>query len=64
MSIGSTGGAVYAFALGTKLRRDAQVAVLTFEAGRVVGLQIVTFKPGAVIDVGDYTTLPVPVAGN
>ncbi|WP_269304786.1 metallophosphoesterase family protein [Aeromicrobium sp. HA] len=62
VSIGSTGGAVYAFALGTKLRRDAQVAVLTFEAGRVVGLQIVTFKPGAVIDVGDYTTLPVPVA--
>lgn len=63
LSIGSTGGAVYAFALGTKLRRDAQVAVLTFEAGRVIGLQIVTFKPGAVIDVGDYTTLPVPVAG-
>ncbi|MBA4607671.1 metallophosphoesterase family protein [Aeromicrobium sp. Marseille-Q0843] len=62
VSIGSTGGAVYAFALGTKLRRDAQVAVLTFEAGRVVGLQIVTFKPGSVIDVGDYTTLPVPVA--
>ncbi|MET1132356.1 MAG: metallophosphoesterase family protein [Aeromicrobium sp.] len=64
VSIGSTGGAVYAFALGTKLRRDAQVAVLTFEAGRVVGLQIVTFKPGGAIDVGDYTTLPVPVAAD
>lgn len=62
VSIGSTGGAVYAFALGTKLRRDAQVAVLTFEAGRVVGLQIVTFKPGGVTDIGDYTTLPVPPA--
>lgn len=59
VSIGSTGGAVYAFALGTKLRRDAQVAVLTFEDGRAVGLQIVTFKPGAVIEVGDYTPLPI-----
>jgi len=59
VSIGSTGGAVYAFALGTKLRRDAQVAVLTFEEGRTVGLQIVTFKPGAVIDVGEYTPLPL-----
>lgn len=58
LTIGSTGGAVYAFALGTKLRRDAQVAVLTFEDGRVVGLQIVTFEPGGVIDVGDYTPLP------
>lgn len=59
LSIGSTGGAVYAFALGTKLRRDAQVAVLTFEDGRVAGLQIVTFKPGAVIEVGDYTPIPL-----
>ncbi len=59
LSIGSTGGAVYAFSLGTKLRRDAQVAVLTFEAGRVVGLQIVTFEPGGVIGIGDYTTLPI-----
>ncbi|GAA3539682.1 hypothetical protein AFL01nite_25950 [Aeromicrobium flavum] len=62
LTIGSTGGAVYAFALGTKLRRDAQVAVLTFEDGRVVGLQVVTFRPGGLIDVGDYTTLPVPPA--
>lgn len=59
LSLGSTGGAVYAFSLGTKLRRNAQVAVLTFEAGRVVGLQIVTFEPGGVIDIGDYTTIPV-----
>lgn len=62
VSIGSTGGAVYAFALGTKLRRDAQVAVLTFEDGRAVGLQIVTFKPGAVIEVGDWTPLPIAEA--
>jgi len=60
LTIGSTGGAVYAFALGTKLRRDAQVAVLTFEDGRVVGFQIVTFRPGAEIVIGDYTPLPGP----
>lgn len=59
LTIGSTGGAVYAFALGTKLRREAQVAVLTFEDGRVVGLQVVAFKPGARIEIGDYTPLPV-----
>lgn len=59
LSLGSTGGAVYAFALGSKLRRNAQVAVLTFDEGRAVGLQIVTFKPGAIVDVGDYTTLPI-----
>src|SRR5699024_11955720 len=33
MSTGSTGGAVYAFALGTKLRRPAQVTVVTFDDG-------------------------------
>lgn len=51
---GSTGGAIYAFSLGTKLRRDAQVTLLTFEDGRAVGLQVVTFEPGAIIDVGEY----------
>lgn len=62
LTLGSTGGAVYAFALGTKLRRDAQVAVLTFADGKAVGLQIVTFEPGGVIALGDYT--PIPVTGS
>lgn len=57
MSLGSTGGAVYAFALGTKLRRDAQVAVLTFEDEGAVGLQVVTFEPGGIIAVGEYTPI-------
>lgn len=57
LTMASTGGAVYAFALGSKLRRDAQVTLVTFDEGRPVGLQIVTFKPGAIIDVGDYTEL-------
>lgn len=57
LSTASTGGAVYAFALGTKLRRDAQVTVVTFAEGRAVGLQIVTFAPGGIVDVGDYLPL-------
>lgn len=57
LSTGSTGGAVYAFALGSKLRRDAQVTIVTFEDGKPVGLQPVTFEPGGIIDVDTYTPL-------
>jgi hypothetical protein len=55
LTTGSTGGAVYTFALGSKLRRSAQVTVVTFRDGRPVGLQPVTFEPGGTIDVADYT---------
>ena len=55
LTTGSTGGAVYTFALGSKLRRPAQVTVVTFRDGRPVGLQPVTFEPGGTIDVADYT---------
>ena len=55
LTTGSTGGAVYTFALGSKLRRAAQVAIVTFRAGRPVGLQPVTFEPGGIIEVGDFT---------
>ncbi len=55
LTTGSTGGAVYAFALGSKLRRAAQVTVVTFRDGRPVGLQPVTFEPGGTIDVAEYT---------
>jgi predicted phosphodiesterase len=55
LSIGSTGGAVYTFALGSKLRRSAQVAIVTFRDGRPVGVQPVTFEPGGTIDVARYT---------
>lgn len=55
LSTGTTGGAVYAFALGSKLRREAQVTIVTFADGRPVGLQPVSFEPGGIIRVGDYT---------
>ncbi len=57
LTTGSTGGAVYAFALGSKLRRQAQVTIVTFRDGRPVGLQPVSFEPGGIIDVADYTEL-------
>lgn len=49
LSTGSTGGAVYAFALGSKLRRVAQATVVTFEDGRPIGLQLVDFEPGGFV---------------
>ena len=65
LTTASTGGAVYAFALGSKLRRDAQVTLVTFDDGRPVGLQIITFQPGRIIDVGDYTELELsPLPGD
>ncbi|MCW2831737.1 MAG: metallophosphoesterase [Aeromicrobium sp.] len=57
LSTGSTGGAVYAFALGSKLRRTAQVTIVTFAEGRPVGLQPVSFEPGGTIEVDDYVQM-------
>ncbi len=57
MTTGSTGGAVYAFALGSKLRREAQVTIVTFADGKPVGLQPVSFEPGGIIQVADYTPI-------
>jgi len=57
LTTASTGGAVYAFALGSKLRRTAQVTIVTFADGRPVGLQPVSFEPGGTITVADYLPL-------
>ena len=38
---GTTGGAACAIALGSKIRRDAQVTLITYRDGRPVGLQAV-----------------------
>jgi hypothetical protein len=54
LTTGTTGGAVYAFALGSKLRRSAQVTIVTFSDGVPVGLQPVTFEPGGIITVAEY----------
>ena len=57
LSTGTTGGAVYAFALGSKLRREAQVTIVTFADGKPVGLQPVSFEPGGIIRVADYSPI-------
>jgi predicted phosphodiesterase len=57
LTTGSTGGAVYAFALGSKLRREAQVTIVTFADGKPVGLQPVSFEPGGIIQVADYSPI-------
>jgi len=55
---GTTGGAAYTFALGTKLRRDAQVTLITFRDGRPVGLQPVPIATDGTITVAPYQPLP------
>jgi Icc-related predicted phosphoesterase len=64
LTTGSTGGAVLPIALGSSLRRQAQVSVVTFDAdGAPVGVQVVSFNPSKTIEVGEYVGLPLPAAG-
>ncbi len=39
---GTTGGAAYALAIGSKLRRDAMFTFVTYRDGRPVGIQPIT----------------------
>lgn len=59
LTTGSTGGAVYAFALGSKLRRPAQMTIVTFKDGRPVGLQPVDFNPGGAVTPQAYVPITV-----
>lgn len=54
---GTTGGAAYAIALGSKLRRNAQFTMLTFRDGRPAGLQPVDVDTRGRITVQDYVEL-------
>ncbi|CAN5604249.1 hypothetical protein BH18ACT8_BH18ACT8_15080 [soil metagenome] len=56
---GTTGGAAYAFALGSALRREAQVTLVTFRDGRPVGLQPVRVATDGTIEVADYVPVGV-----
>jgi len=55
---GTTGGAAYTFALGTALRRDAQVTLITFRDDRPVGIQPVPIATDGTITVAPYQPLP------
>jgi hypothetical protein len=56
---GTTGGAAYAVAVGTKLRRDAQVTLVTYREGRPVGLQPVWIGTTGTITVEPFDPLRV-----
>ena len=50
---GTTGGAAYAIAIGTKPRRDATVSLVTYRDGRPVGVQWVSLS-----SIGRFTVGP------
>lgn len=56
-TVGTTGGAAYAIAIGSKLRRAANVALITYRDGRPVGIQSVTLQTNGRYDVGAWTGL-------
>jgi hypothetical protein len=58
---GTTGGAAYAIAIGSKIRRNAQVTLVTYREGRPVGLQPVTVRTVGDFRVSPYIELDPPV---
>lgn len=54
---GTTGGAAYAIALGSKPRRDADVSLVTYRDGRPDGIQWVTLRTNGEFQVGPYVQL-------
>jgi hypothetical protein len=54
---GTTGGAAYSFALGYTLRRQAEVALITYANGKPIGLQTVLVELTGDITVGPYTPI-------
>jgi hypothetical protein len=54
---GTSGGAAYAIAVGSKLRRAAEVTLVTYRDGRPAGLQGVLLQTNGVFVVDDYVPL-------
>ena len=54
---GTAGGAAYALAIGSKIRRDAEVTLVTYRDGVPVGLQPVTITTVGAFKVGGYIAL-------
>jgi predicted phosphodiesterase len=54
---GTTGGAAYAIAIGTKPRRDATVSLVTYREGRPAGIQWVSLSPLGDLDVSPWRSL-------
>lgn len=56
-TVGTTGGAAYAIATGSKPRRTAGVALITYRDGRPVGIQSVSLKTNGAYETGEYVEL-------
>ena len=54
---GTTGGAAYAIAVGSKPRRDAEVSLITYRDGRPTGLQWVRLRTDGSWLVGEWTPI-------
>jgi predicted phosphodiesterase len=54
---GTTGGAAYAIAIGSKPRRDATVSLVTYADGRPTGIQYVILQTNGTFQVGPWTEL-------
>jgi predicted phosphodiesterase len=54
---GTSGGAAYAIALGSKPRRPAEVTLVTYRDGRPVGIQPVVLQTDGRFEVGAYARL-------
>lgn len=56
-TVGTTGGAAYAIAMGSKPRREAGVALVTYRDGRPVGVQSVGLQTDGSYVVGPFEPL-------
>lgn len=54
---GTTGGAAFALAVGSRLRREAQFSFVTYAQGRPVGVQPVRISTRGIFLVDDYVPL-------
>jgi hypothetical protein len=54
---GTTGGAAYAFAMGSKPRRTAGISLITYAQGRPAGIQGVTLETNGTFRVDPYVEL-------
>ena len=56
-TVGTTGGAAYAIAVGGKLRRPASIALITYQAGRPVGIQSLLLQTNGQWEVDPWVPL-------
>lgn len=54
---GTTGGAAYAIAIGSKPRRSAHVSLITYYEGRPTGVQWVELKTNGTFDVSEWVPI-------